>query len=161
MNKNSKKYKNVIKIQKNGGKKTVKTQNLSFSTKNLAQVFTKYLILRVISFCYEANFVEVNVMFLFGDPRKRKFRSSVQIKGEVRTVLGKDVFYRLYEVRRAGFKSYAINISAAGESQTCSFGTDKRAAVEMFVLIVEGTVTPCSLKYIAEDFRGGRAKMLK
>ncbi len=100
------------------------------------------------------------MLFCSGE-RKSRFKTFVQIRGDVRQILGKDVFYRLYEVHRAGFKSYAINISGCGENKTYSFGMDKKAAIEIFDVIVDGAVTPCSLKYIAEDFGGGRAKMLK
>ena len=108
-----------------------------------------------------AENVEVKMMIFFERYRKNRFRSIVQIKGEVRIILGKEVFYRLYEVRRSGARRYAINVSGGGESSAYYFGTEKLAAVEMFDVIVAGLVTPCSLKYVAEDFSGGRAKMLK
>lgn len=100
-------------------------------------------------------------MILFEGYRKKRFRSIVQIKGVVRTVLGEEVFYSLYEVRRADARRYAINVSRGKESSSCYFGTERLAAIEIFYVIVEGAVTPCSLKYIAEDFSGRRAKMLK
>ena len=55
-------------------------------------------------------------MLIYEEMRKSGFTSIVQIKGDVRTVLGKDVFYRFYEVRRAGFRTYAINVSCGLES---------------------------------------------
>jgi hypothetical protein len=105
--------------------------------------------------------VEVKTMILFKQCRKNRYRRIVRIKGEVRSVLGKEVTYGFYEVRGAGGVRYAVSVSSGVESSAYYFGTERLAAEEMFDVIVEGLVTPCSLKYIAEDFSGGRAKMLK
>ena len=94
-------------------------------------------------------------MLIYEEMRKSGFTSIVQIKGDVRTVLGKDVFYRFYEVRRAGFRTYAINVSCGLESEMYSFGSDRAAAAAIYEQIVEGTLTPCTLKDVAEDFNGG------
>lgn len=91
-------------------------------------------------------------MFVSEEVRKNGFRSIVQIKGDVRSVLGEEVFYRLYEVRRAGMKSYAINVACGVDNEIFSFGTNRIAAVEIYRKIVEYTVTPCTLKDIADDF---------
>ena len=86
------------------------------------------------------------------DVMKRKWHSKVQIKGEVKTILGEDVYYRLYEMKCPCIKRYFINISKGRESVTCDFGKDKNAAADAFKKIVEFTVTPCTLKYVSEDF---------
>ena len=100
-------------------------------------------------------------MIFFKQHRKSRRRSIVRIRNEVRVVLGKEVTYGFYEVRGAGGVRYAVGVSCGAEKSAYYFGAVRLAAEEMFDVIVEGLVTPCSLKYIAEDFSGGRAKMLK
>lgn len=100
-------------------------------------------------------------MIFFKKCRKSRHRSIARIRSEVRIVLGKEVRYGFYEVRGAGGVRYAVSVSCGVENSAYYFGAERLAAAEMFDVIVAGLVTPCSLKYIAEDFSGGRAKMLK
>ena len=83
---------------------------------------------------------------------KGGMRTIVQIRGDIKTVLGEEVFYRLYEIRRGAFKSYAINVSCGSENEMYTFGNERRSAIETYQTIVEGEVTPCTLCDIAHDF---------
>lgn len=49
-------------------------------------------------------------------------RSMVQIRGKVQCICGIDAYYRLYEVRRAGLRSYAVNISYGRDSVSKKLG---------------------------------------
>ena len=91
-------------------------------------------------------------MKLFEFTKSNECRSIIQIKGDVNSVLGEDVYYRLYEVRRGAIKTYAINICCGPESEICSFGSDRAAVFAIYRKIVRGAVTPSTLKEIAEDF---------
>ncbi len=91
-------------------------------------------------------------MKLFDFTKNNECRSIIQIKGDIRSVQGEDVYYRLYEVRKGAIKSYAINICCGPESEICSFGTDRAAVFAIYRKIVRGAVTPTTLKEIAEDY---------
>ncbi len=75
-----------------------------------------------------------------------------QLRGDVLNILGDEIYYRLYYVRRGGCRRYIINITSGKESASCSFGRDKTEAVCAYEEIVKNTVTPCTLRDIAEDF---------
>ena len=91
---------------------------------------------------------------IFTDISNRNgFKSIVQIRGDVRCVLGEEVYYRLYEIKRAGIRSYAINVSCKTENEIYSFGCDRVAVIELYSKIVKYSVTPCTLKDIAEDYQ--------
>ena len=79
-------------------------------------------------------------------------RRGIQLRGDIINIIGDEIYYRLYLIRRAGIRFYAINITSAKESVSRTFGRDKRKAYEIYEKIVRNTVTPCSLADIAEDF---------
>lgn len=91
-------------------------------------------------------------MKLFDLAIREDCRSIVQIKGDLRCVLGEDVYYRLYEIRRGPVKTYAINVSCGRESEIFSFGSDRLEVLTIYRKIVRGAVTPTTLKDIAEDY---------
>ena len=78
-------------------------------------------------------------------PTKADYRGLVQIRGKVQCILGNDAYYRLYEVRRAGIRSYAINVSY-GRSAACG----------IFEKVVEGFVTPATLRDVLADWENER-----
>ena len=82
---------------------------------------------------------------------KTNFRK-VQRREDIINILGDEICYRLYPVRRSGIRLYAINITSGKDSVSRTFGRDKRRANEMYEKIVRNTVTPCSLADIADDF---------
>ncbi len=76
----------------------------------------------------------------------------VQIRGDMVSVLGDEIYYRLYALSRPGKRIYAINVTSGKETSTCCFGKDRNAALAIYDKIVEHSVTPCTLCYISEDF---------
>ncbi len=75
-----------------------------------------------------------------------------QLRGDVLNILGEEIYYRLYAIRRGTCCCYSVNITSGKESSTCSFGKDKGEAFRIYDKIVSNTVTPCSLRDIADDF---------
>ena len=84
------------------------------------------------------------------------YRSLTQIRGKVQSLGGHNVNYRLYEVRRAGVKSYAVNVSFGSDHASCGIGYSKRCAIALFDRLVEGFVTPTTLGEIVEDWEYGQ-----
>lgn len=82
----------------------------------------------------------------------RVWHTKIQIQGDVQCILGEEVYYRLYQVKCPCVKRYFINVSNGKESATCDFGKDKNAATVAYKKIVAFSVTPCTLRYIADDF---------
>jgi len=78
-------------------------------------------------------------------------RSMVQIRGKVQCICGIDAYYRLYEVRRAGLRSYAVNISYGRDSVSKKLGFRRDEACRVFEKLVEGYVTPTTLVDIVDD----------
>lgn len=78
-------------------------------------------------------------------------RSMVQIRGKVQCICGIDAYYRLYEVRRAGLRSYAVNISYGRDSVSKKLGFRRDEACRVFEKLVEGYVTPTTLGDIVDD----------
>lgn len=81
-----------------------------------------------------------------------------QQRGDILNILGEEIYYRLYVIRRAGKRRYAINITCGKECATCDFGRDRQQATEIYEMIVRNTVTPCALRDIAEDFAKQKAR---
>lgn len=70
----------------------------------------------------------------------------------VRKRVGKSVtLYRLYLIRCGDSRRYAIRITCGDEEKCCCFGRDSAEALRAFGRVVEGSVTPCTLEYVAED----------
>ncbi len=89
-------------------------------------------------------------------PTRADSRSMVQIRGRVQCILGNDAYYRLYEVRRAGLRSYAVNVSYGRDSMFCRLGGSKAAACGLFDKIVDGFVTPATLCDVIADWECAR-----
>lgn len=70
----------------------------------------------------------------------------------MQSIHGRDVCYRLFEVRRSGAKSYAVNVSFGGENVSRGLGYGKRSAVALFNMLVDGAVTPATLGDIVDDW---------
>lgn len=93
---------------------------------------------------------------------KEGFRSMTKLRSDTRSVLNMKVKYRLYQIRNNKERIYVISVSADGESKTCFFGQDRTAASLMYKKIVSGSVTPCSIREIAEDFEySGRVRYME
>lgn len=84
-------------------------------------------------------------------------RSMVQIRGKVQCICGIDAYYRLYEVRRAGLRSYAVNISYGRDSVSKKLGFRRDEACRVFEKLVEGYVTPTTLGDIVTTSRANAA----
>lgn len=70
----------------------------------------------------------------------------------VRKRVGKRVaLYRMYLIRSGTASRYAIKVSCGDEEKCCCFGRDSAEALGAFGTVVEGSVTPCTLEYVAED----------
>ncbi len=67
------------------------------------------------------------------------------------TVAGEAVQYRLYEGRFANPQYYA-EIVMGGERAAAYLGEECGKAREIYAALVRGTVTPCTLQAIVEDF---------
>ncbi len=67
------------------------------------------------------------------------------------TVAGEAVQYRLYEGRFAKPQYYA-EILMGGERAAAYLGEECERAREIYAALVRGTVTPCTLQAIVEDF---------
>ena len=80
------------------------------------------------------------------------YRSISQIRGRVQSVCGRDACYRLYEVRRNGVVSYAVNVSYCGEGATRGLGCGRRAALWMFEALTRGCVTTVTLGDVVSDW---------
>lgn len=89
-------------------------------------------------------------------PTKADYRGLVQIRGKVQCILGNDAYYRLYEVRRAGIRSYAINVSYGKDNVYCMLGYGRAAACGIFEKVVEGFVTPATLRDVLADWENER-----
>jgi len=76
-----------------------------------------------------------------------------KIKETCGEVLGNKVYYRLYCVRRIDRCYYMINVAYCNENSSWCFGKNKQAALRMYNKIVKNSVTPCTLKYIAQDYK--------
>lgn len=74
------------------------------------------------------------------------------IRKNYKDVLGSKVYYRLYRIHRIESCFYLINVTYCNESCSWHFGKNKLDAFKMFNKIVKNSVTPCTLKYIAQDF---------
>ena len=72
------------------------------------------------------------------------------IKEDVQTIIGKQVFYRLYEYRDADLR-YEMEIELTGERENASLGSDLTRAPDIYKALFLGEVTPCTLKNIIED----------
>ncbi len=72
------------------------------------------------------------------------------IKEDVQIIIGKQVFYRLYEYRGADLW-YEVEIELTGERETASLGSDLTRATDIYKALFLGEVTPCTLKNIIED----------
>lgn len=80
----------------------------------------------------------------------------VQIRGRVQCILGNDAYYRLYEVRRAGLKTYAVNVSYGRDSEFCRLGGNRASACEIFDRLADGSVTPTTLCDVVSDWKRER-----
>ena len=67
------------------------------------------------------------------------------------TVAGELVRYRLYEGRFA-LPQYYAEIVLYGERATAYLGEDREVARELYAALVRGTVTPCTLQAVVDDF---------
>lgn len=67
------------------------------------------------------------------------------------TVAGEQVRYRLYEGRFA-MPQYYAEIVMGGERAAAYLGEDREKAEEIYAALVRGTVTPCTLQAVVEDF---------
>ncbi len=67
------------------------------------------------------------------------------------TVAGETVRYRLYEGRFA-LPQYYAEIVTYEDRATAYLGEEREAAKELYTALVRGTVTPCTLQAIVEDF---------
>lgn len=72
------------------------------------------------------------------------------IKEDVQIIIGKQVFYRLYEYRGADLW-YEVEIELTGERENASLGSDLTRAADIYKALFLGEVTPCTLKNIIED----------
>lgn len=72
------------------------------------------------------------------------------IKEDVQTIIGKQVFYRLYEYHGADLR-YEMEIELTGERENASLGSDLTRATDIYKALFLGEVTPCTLKNIIED----------
>ncbi len=67
------------------------------------------------------------------------------------SVLGADVNYRLYQMRRRGDLTYQLYAGYGRERVYCCAGGDRSIAESIFAAVVKGSVTPCTLACIVED----------
>ncbi len=67
------------------------------------------------------------------------------------SVLGADVNYRLYQMRRRGEVAYQIYAGYGRERVYCCAGGERNMAESIFAAVVKGSVTPCTLACIVED----------
>ena len=64
--------------------------------------------------------------------------------------------YRLCEVRRRNRTvGYAVGARGFGERRTVFVGGDSEVAEKIYLSIVRGKVTPCTLGYVVEDILDG------
>lgn len=67
------------------------------------------------------------------------------------TVAGEAVHYGLYEGCFA-MPQYYVEIKRGGERAAAYLGEERERAEEIYAALVRGTVTPCTLQAIIEDF---------
>lgn len=83
--------------------------------------------------------------------KKREF-SALCIKHDKKTVLDREITYKLFLVRKSGDLYYTIRVSDGDECEKSGFGSVRSRAVDIYQKIVRNEVTPCTLRDIAEDF---------
>lgn len=83
--------------------------------------------------------------------KKLIFRGVIQMRGDSRKVLGREIKYKLYAIRRP-CTCYAIEVISGNERRVRCFGKNKHAALDIYRKIIDCSVTPCTLDDIADDF---------
>lgn len=83
--------------------------------------------------------------------KKLKLHGAIQMRGGSRNLLGREVKYKLYAIRRP-CTCYAIEVVSGNERCVRCFGKDKHAVLDIYKKIVACSVTPCTLDDIADDF---------
>ena len=73
--------------------------------------------------------------------------------GSVSAPAAGEVCYRLLMIGRGTSRVFAVSVSLGSEREIAFFGRDGSAALAAFRKIAAGCVTPCTLRYIAEDLR--------
>ena len=62
------------------------------------------------------------------------------------------IHYGLYMMKLSRSKKYFILAECDAESELCVVGENKDKAIELYALVRENMVTPCTLKDVCEDF---------
>lgn len=88
--------------------------------------------------------------------KKILVRGAVGIRRNTAKVLGREVKYRLYVLKRPCACFYGIEVSDGKEMRSRLFGKEKNAVLDIYKRIVASAVTPCTLDDIADDFAAER-----
>ncbi len=75
----------------------------------------------------------------------------VLLREDHANVAGDVARYRLYEGCFAS-SQYYVEVTFAGERSAAYLGEDGTRAIDAYEAILDGTVTPCTLQAITEDF---------
>lgn len=91
-------------------------------------------------------------MEIYTELKNPDFKSITQLKNDFRYESGYEINYRLYEIRIGERVNFVVDVTLGRENRSCYFGSDLDSAEQMYRLIVDGSVTPCTLLDVAEDF---------
>ena len=91
-------------------------------------------------------------MEIYTELKNPDFKSITQLKNDFRYESGYEINYRLYEIRIGERVNFVVDVTLGCENRSCYFGSDLDSAEQMYRLIVDGSVTPCTLLDVAEDF---------
>ncbi len=78
-------------------------------------------------------------------------KGRVLIMQSTAEVLGSEVIYRLYRSKQAGEYVYQIYAGYKRERVYCTAGKNRDMAEKIFLAVVKGRVTPCTLPCIVAD----------
>lgn len=90
--------------------------------------------------------------------KKLIFRAAELIRRDRAKVLGREVRYKLYALKRPCACFYVIEVGDGKERYARCFGKEKNAAIDIYKKIVRCAATPCTLDDIADDFAEAQRK---
>ena len=79
-------------------------------------------------------------------------KKELLIQTDTKTVCGIELTYRLIAVQKAKGARFLIVVNSREEQAGAEIGHELFRAMELYRIIVDGSVTPCTLSDILEDF---------